>query len=497
MKNVIPVALLLSMITRKQISMPLVNIDFAVLVLYMLALLGVGYWGFQRSDTLDDYLVAGRNIPIWMYIPVMSAVILGGASTIGGGGLGYQYGISGAWLVIWLGLGVAAIGLLISTKLANLKAYTLGEILERRFDTHSATVGAVVAGVYALTIAITQVISIGTVLTALLGYNLNSMILASGVIVIGYTALGGMFSVTITDFVQWIVMTVGIFVFALPLGLLEVGGFAGLQAELDSSHFSPTGIGINTIFSYFLLYFLGIMIGQDIWQRVFTADSPSTARIGNIATGVYAVVYGIATALLGMIALVVFPTLQNPDLALPRLVLETVPAGLSGLILAGFISAMMSTADSALLASSTLFTNDIYRRFINPNADERTYTQVSRIGIIVLGVGMIGAAILIGDVVNALTLAYNLLTGAIFVPLMAAFFWRGATWLGAVSSILGSSVVVVASMVLYGFGSNLPILYGLGTSLLLFVGVSLLTGPPPQEKLEQWFESIADRPSTE
>ncbi|WP_096390972.1 sodium:solute symporter [Halopenitus persicus] len=477
--------------------MSLVGIDFGIIVLYMIGLLGVGYWGYRRSDTLDDYLVAGRDIPIWMYVPVMSAVILGGASTIGGGGLGYQHGVSGAWLVVWLGLGVAAVGFLISTELANLKAYTLGEILERRFDTYSATVGAVVAGIYALTIAITQVISIGTVLTALLDYELNAMILVAGVIVIGYTALGGMFSVTITDFVQWIIMTVGVFLFALPLGLLEVGGISGLTAELDPSYFSPTGIGIETVISYFLLYFLGIMIGQDIWQRVFTADSPETARIGNIATGAYAVVYGIATAVLGMIALVLFPALENPDLALPQLVLETVPTGLSGLILAGFISAMMSTADSALLASSTLFTNDVYKRFIDPDASEQRYTWVSRVGILVLGVGMIGVAILIGDVVNALTLAYNLLTGAIFVPLMAAFFWRGGTWQGAITAILGSSVVVVATMAVYGFGSNRPIIYGLVASLVLFVGVSLVTGPPPREKLEAWLESISDEPSLE
>ncbi|WP_280536687.1 sodium:solute symporter [Halopenitus sp. POP-27] len=477
--------------------MSLVGIDFGIIVLYMIGLLGVGYWGYRRSDTLDDYLVAGRDIPIWMYVPVMSAVILGGASTIGGGGLGYQHGVSGAWLVVWLGLGVAAIGFLISTELANLKAYTLGEILERRFEKYSATVGALVAGIYALTIAITQVISIGTVLTALLDYQLNTMILVAGIIVIGYTALGGMFSVTITDFVQWIIMTIGVFVFALPLGLLEVGGISGLTAELDPSYFSPTGIGIDTVISYFLLYFLGIMIGQDIWQRVFTADSPRTARVGNIATGAYAVVYGIATAVLGMIALVLFPGLENADLALPQLVLETVPTGLSGLILAGFISAMMSTADSALLASSTLFTNDVYKRFIDPDASEQRYTLVSRVGILVLGVGMIGVAILIGDVVNALTLAYNLLTGAIFVPLMAAFFWRGGTWQGAVASILGSSVVVVASMAVYGFGSNRPIIYGLVASLVLFVSVSLVTGPPPREKLEAWLESISDGPSIE
>ncbi|WP_122089232.1 sodium:solute symporter [Halalkalicoccus subterraneus] len=472
-------------------------IDGGVIVLYLLGMLGIGYWGYRRSESLEEYLVAGRNIPLWMYVPVMSAVILGGASTIGGGGLGYQYGISGAWLVVWLGLGVAAVGLLISTQLANLKAYTLGEVLERRFDAYSGTVGAAVAGVYALTIAITQVISIGTVLSALSGYGITEMTVLAGVIVVAYTAMGGMLSVTITDFLQWLVMTVGVFALALPLGLIEVGGISGLQAELDPSYFSPGGIGWGTVFTYFLLYFLGIMIGQDIWQRVFTADSPRTARVGNVATGAYAVVYGIATALLGMIALVLFPAIENPDLALPTMVLETVPVGLSGLILAGFISAMMSTADSALLASSTLFTNDVYRRFIDPDASEKRYTATSRVGIVVLGAISIGAAVLIGDVVNALTLAYNLLTGAVFVPILGAFFWKGATWQGALSAIIGGSVVVVASMAAYGFASNRPIVYGLATSLVLFIGVGLLTGPPPREKLERWLADTASEPTVE
>jgi SSS family solute:Na+ symporter len=116
---------------------------------------------------------------------------------------------------------------------------------------------------------------------------------------------------------------------------------------------------------------------------------------------------------------------------------------------------------------------------------------------IVLGAGMIWAAVWIGDVVNALTLAYNLLTGAIFVPILGAFFWKGATWQGALASIVLSAAVVVASMAAYGFGSNLPILYGLASNLAAFIVVSLLTGPPPHEKLERWLESIRSPPSIE
>ena len=470
-------------------------IDTGVLLLYMIGMLGIGYWGYRRSDTLDDYLVAGRNIPIWMYVPVMSAVILGGASTIGGGGLGYQYGISGAWLVISLGIGTIALGLLISTNLANLRAYSLGEVLERRYDEYSGTIGAAIAGVYALTIAITQTIAIGKVLNALFGYQQSTMIVAAGVIVIGYTALGGMLTVTITDFVQWIIMTVGVFLFAIPFSLDAAGGLSGVTAALDPSYFAPAAIGWQTIAGYFLLYVLGIMIGQDIWQRVFTAESPDVARKGNIAAGVYAIVYGIATAFLGAIALVLLPNLADPELALPRLILEVVPVGVAGLILAGFVSAMMSTADSALLASSTLFTNDVYRRFIAPDASDETYTRVSRGFVLVLGAVMIYAAVAIGNVVQALVLAYDLLTGSIFVPIFAAFFWQRSTWQGALSSIVASAAVVVASLWAYGFSSNLPIIYGLATSAVVFAVVSLVTGPPDEETVREWVRSLDADPS--
>ncbi len=306
-----------------------------------------------------------------------------------------------------------------------------------------------------------------------------------GVIVIVYTTLGGMWSVTITDLVQWVIMTLGMLI-AIPIALGQAGGLSGLRANLDPSFFDPTAIGGDRIFTWFLLYFLGLMIGQDIWQRVFTADSPRTAKIGNLGAGAYSIAYGLATAFLGMIALVLVPGVDNPDFALPTLILERIPTGLSGLILAGFISAMMSTADAALLASSTLFTNDVYRRFIRPDAPEERYKLVSRVGIVVLGAVMIAAAVWIGDVLNALTLAYNILTGAIFVPILGAFFWKGGTWQGALVSIVVSSVAVVVAMIVHGFAANSPIVIGLVTSAVLYVGVSLITGPPPPEQLEGW-----------
>ncbi|WP_227377799.1 sodium:solute symporter family transporter [Haladaptatus halobius] len=156
-----------------------------------------------------------------------------------------------------------------------------------------------------------------------------------------------------------------------------------------------------------------------------------------------------------MIALVLLPPLSDSELALPRLILEIVPVGFSRIILAGFVSAMMSTADSALLASSTLFTRDVYKRFLNSDASDETYSNVSRIVIIVLGAVMTYSAIEIGNVVRALTLAYDLLSGCIFVPIFGAFFWKRATWQGALTSICASAVVVVTAIYVFGFSSDL------------------------------------------
>lgn len=198
-----------------------------------------------------------------------------------------------------------------------------------------------------------------------------------------------------------------------------------------------------------------------------------------------------------MIALVLLPPLSDSELALPRLILEIVPVGFSGIILAGFVSAMMSTADSALLASSTLFTRDVYKRFLNSDASDETYSNVSRIVIIVLGAVMTYSAIEIGNVVRALTLAYDLLSGCIFVPIFGAFFWKRATWQGALASICASAVVVVTAIYVFGFSSDLPIIFGLVCSVVIFVPVSLLSGPPAQKKLEQWVQTLDSSVSAE
>jgi SSS family solute:Na+ symporter len=329
-------------------------LDYIVVVAYFAVMLGAAWWGYRRARTADDYLVAGRRLGYPMFIGTLSAVVLGGASTIGTVSLGYEHGLSGAALVFMIGLGLIGLGVLLSRRIAVAGVYTVPELMAKRYGISARLVSAAIMAAYALMIAVTSTIASGTVFNDLLGVSTTAAIVIAGGVVVLYCVTGGMWSLTLTDIVQFAIMTLGIFALLLPFAVSEAGGFGAMGDKLPASYFEPTSIGASTIFTYFLLFFFGLMIGQDIWQRIFTGRDEKMIRRGTIFAGAYCVVYGIAGALIGAAAKVVLPNLGNPDEAFSAIVEAVLPAGITGLVLAAALAAIMSTASAALLASSTI-----------------------------------------------------------------------------------------------------------------------------------------------
>jgi len=472
-------------------------LDYLVLALYFAAMLGAGYWGLRRAGSTEDYLVAGRRLGPALYIGTLSAVVLGGASTIGSVSLGYEFGISGMWLVFMIGLGIIALGILLSTRLSRLGVYTVSEMLGIRYGASSRLISAIIVAAYALMIAVTSTLAVGTVFDVVLGLQPTLAILIAGGVVVAYSALGGMWSITLTDFLQFCVMTVGIFLILLPLSIAGAGGFSGMTDELDASFFDPFSIGGQTIFTYFLLFFFGLMIGQDIWQRVFTARSPAVARWGGIVAGLYCLLYGLAGALIGTAARVLIPDLPNSDNAFASIAAEVLPTGVLGLVLAAALAAVMSTASAGLLASSTILANDVYaglfRREGHAGAGEY---NASRLATLLVGVVVLAISLVVSDVVGALTVAYDLLVGALFVPIIGALFWRRATGAGALASMLVGGLVVVGLMAWQGLLANSPIYGGLLASLVTFVVVSLLTPRASGSEQAAWEQRMTGQNTT-
>lgn len=452
-------------------------LDLFVVLIYVAAMLLLGWFGMRRAKTREDYLVAGRNLGPGFYLGTMAATVLGGASTIGTVRLGYVHGISGFWLCAALGLGIIGISLFLAKPLLKLKIYTVTQVLERRYNPTARHASAAIMLVYALMIGATSTIAIGTVMQVLFGMPFWVAILIGGGIVVLYSTLGGMWSLTLTDIVQFLIMTVGLVFILMPMSISDAGGWDALVAALPASAFDFTAIGWDTILTYFLIYFFGIFIGQDIWQRVFTARSEKVSRIAGSAAGIYCVLYGLAMALIGMAAKVLLPDLDNANNAFASVVQLSLPDGIRGLVVAAALAALMSTASAGLLAASTTAAQDLWPLFSGRKGEEGSAHE-NRAFTLLLGVIVLAIAMAVSDVISALTMAYNLLVGGMLIPLLGAIYWKRASTLGAIASMVQGSLTAAFFMYSDGLDANTPIYYSLAVGAVSFVLISLLSRQP-------------------
>ncbi|MGW0772365.1 sodium:solute symporter [Streptomyces sp. NPDC002835] len=470
-------------------------VDYAVIVVYLAGMLGMGWWGMRRAKSKSEFLVAGRRLGPWMYSGTMAAIVLGGASTIGGVGLGYKYGLSGAWMVFTIGLGLLALSVFFSARIARLKVYTVSEMLDLRYGGKAGVISGVVMWAYTLMLAVTSTIAYATIFDVLFDLNRTASIILGGAIVVAYSTLGGMWSITLTDMVQFVVKTIGVLLLLLPIAVVKAGGFSEMKAALPTEYFTPLGVGGETIFTYVLIYTFGMLIGQDIWQRVFTARSDKVARYGGTVAGTYCLVYALAGAVIGTAAKVLYPNLANADDAFATIVKDELPMGVRGLVLAAALAAVMSTSSGALIACATVANNDIWSRLrgLAHKGPERDEVRGNRAFILIMGVGVIGIAIALNNVVEALTVAYNLLVGGLLVPILGGLLWKRGTVYGALSAVVVGGCSVIGLMAAYGILANQPVYYGLLASLAAYVAVSLATPPTDAAVLAHWRERLAGR----
>ena len=447
------------------------KIDLLVVIAYMAAILAAGFWARRKATTQEQFLVAGRAVGPWLYSGTLAAIVLGGASTVGGVKLGYQYGVSGMWFVFMLGLGIIVLSVVFVERILGLNLYTVPELLERRYSPIARIAGGIVMVAYDLMVSVTATIAVGSVMEVIAGMPRTPAILMSSAVMVAYSVLGGMWSLTLTDIIQFVIKTVGILFILLPAAIWHAGGLAAMHARLPGGFFSLTNIGTGRIVSFFVLYFFGIIIGQDVWQRVFTARSVKVARNGGIGVGCYCLCYALAGAMIGAAGRVFLPPLAHADAAFAQIVNAVLPVGLRGLVLAAALAAIMSTASACLLAASTVLLEDVYLRL--RGARNAGSIGQSRAVTLILGVVMMLLSCLMHDVIAALTVAYDLLVGGLLVAVIGAMLWRRGTAAGALASIALGSTLVCVLLAVTGIDSDLPIYVGLGGSLIVYVVVSL------------------------
>lgn len=474
------------------------TLDYLAIITYFLLIMGVGIYGAHRAKDREEYLVAGRNLNFPMFFGCIAAMSVGGAVTIGGAAKGYSIGLSGWWIGGALGFGFIFLGMLVSSKLNRLRSLSITEVIAKHYGTSARILSVLLTVIYTAVLSVVQVIAMGSILSSIFEIDIFFGCLYSGSVVVIYTFIGGMWSVSMTDIVQFIIKTIGVIILIPPFVLMssKVGGLSGIINNVPSSFWNLGELGFSGSLYWILLYIPGLAIGQDIWQRVFTAKNDHIARQGTIAAGFYSILYGFTAVLLGIGVKAAGIELNNPQESFSTGVITFLPQGLCGLLLAAALAASMSVASGTILACSTVIYNELTpllkkSTLYYKEKPESYEVWINRILVLLVGIVILLLSVTIKDIFTALDISYTYLSGCLFIPVIVIFILKKVNHLAGLVSLAVSALTVTISMIAghtgliasylgkrtatyWDIGGPYPILVGLISSLLSFLLVNTI-----------------------
>jgi SSS family solute:Na+ symporter len=455
----------------------------ALLAVFVVVQIGVGLWVGRRLRGTSDFFVAGRGLPAPLVFATFLAANIGAGSTIGASSLGYSIGLGGWWWNASAGLGSLVFAAWAGPKLWRLARdhgfLTLGDYLESRYGPAVRAVVSVIIWFISLSILAGQLLGATSILQVVAGLPRWAGAVTAAVVVVVYFVAGGLLTSAWVNLVQLVVKLSG-FLIALPLALAAVGGWSGLSAPgTPASFLQPLGAGGSALW-FLPLLAPAFLVSPGLVQKAYGAADARAVRLGVGANAVALIAFAIVPVTLGMVARVLHPGLASADQALPTLLAVDLPPLVGALTLAGVFAAELSAAVAVLFMLSTSFSQDLYRRFVAPHAEDASVLLVARLSAIVAGACGLAMALVLPTVVDALKIFYSLLTVALFVPVVTGLLWRGATSAAALASIaIGTPVTLAVHVATAGEGlfGLPPVVIGLGTSALGFAGASIVRRP--------------------
>ena len=473
------------------------NLYAAFLGIIVLTLLTVSLARFSKVKTKADYLVAGRSLPAFVLVFTLLSSWIGSGSLLGGAENAYGHGFAALWQA---GGGWAGLLLIyfIAPRARKFAQFTIPDLLEARYN-QTARVLGVIAILFTYT-AITSYQLIGggdilhlvfpTLITPILG----RYILAAFVIV--FTAIAGMSSVAYMDVVIGLLATVTM-ILALPFLIHEAGGWAAVHAALPATHFQVLGdFSMLQAFELFLPTCLLLLGNQSMYQKFFSAKSEQAATRAVIGWIIGTVILESVIVALAVVGSALFPTGEvhnSPREILAFSALHGLPTMLGALLMGAIFAKIISTANNYLFSPATNLVNDVFVRYISPEASNKRVLIVSRLMVALLGIWALYQALHTDSVLKKTLYAYTIYSAALTPVILAAFFSRRATAAAAVTSIGAGTVVTVFWDTAF-IHTHLPpllsqrdaIFPALAVSLISLVVVSLLTKPPTQEQIRQF-----------
>ncbi|MEB3204660.1 MAG: sodium:solute symporter family protein [Candidatus Sericytochromatia bacterium] len=458
-------------------------VDLAIVILSFLGLLAFGLWIKERQTSVAGYFVGDRNMGATHVGLSIVATDVGGGFSIGLGGLGFTMGLAGSWLLFTglLGAWLSAVLLIPRAKpLADRYGFlTFPDLLGHRFGLGVAGVAALISAVGYIGFTGSQLLAGGKLAASVFGLPLHYAVWAMAAVVIIYTALGGIRAVILTDTIQWGILLVGLSFVALPLGYQAVGGLEGLHKALPASYFDPLAIAPSLVGRWVLSIVPVWFVGMTLYQRLYAVRDEATAQRAWLIAGLLEwPLMAFLGVTLGMFARALFPAL-DPEMAMPTFVATVLPVGAAGIVMAAYLAAIMSTADSCLLAATGHLVNDWYSKVFNPCSDEQHLLRLSRETTLLFGLGAVAFALHVPGILKGMLLAYDIMVAGLFFPTLGALYWSRATSRGALwSMLLGGGLTLAATVWPHWFPVSEAVYVGLPVSAAVLVVVSLADRRP-------------------
>ncbi len=432
-----------------------------LVIIYLLVTIGIGLYAAKRVKNTADFAIAGRHLPLIMVVTTTFATWFGSETVLGIPAKFIENGLGGV-VEDPFGAGTCLIlvGLFFAGKLYRMTLLTISDYYRERFGRTVEVVCSVIIMVSYLGWVSAQVTALGLVFNVLSAGAISVPLgMVIGVVsILAYTLFGGMWSVALTDFIQMIILVVGLTAIAIFAGNMAGGAdkVIDLATSRDLFKFWPEPTFKDIAF--FLAAAVTIMFGsipqQDVFQRVMSANSEGAARKGAVIGGVFYILFAFVPMFIVVSALIVMPEKtadllkEDPQKVMPTLVLEYMPFAMQVLFFGALLSAIKSTASATLLAPSVTFTENIWRQF-RPHTSDQQQLRTMRITVLVFSTFVLTYAIYMQgtSIYEMVSGAYQVTLVGAFIPLVFGLYWKRATTQGAIFAIVLGLVTWLLFMV--------------------------------------------------
>ena len=447
-------------------------IYIAIVSIYVLMLVGISVYKSRQIDSAEDFMVAGRGVPVYLLVATLVCTWIGSGSLFGTAGLTFRTGISELWFSAGAWIGILVV-YMIAARVRRIAQYTLTDLLEKRYSQAAKVLGTVTIIIAYMVIAGYQFRGGGRFIAILSEGSISpdTGMLIAAILIIGFTMLAGMVSIVSIDIFNGTIMLAAM-ILALPFAMSAHGGMGAVVETIqntDPNYLSITGgHDVFWVMGIVLPTFLLLMSESSIYQKFSSAENERSAR--KAVMGMFIGVVLIETLMMA-IALVGFAIYAddprffladgavNREMAeevILRIGYEQLPAIIGALLLAAGAAIIISTGNTFLMVTSTNVTRDIFQAFFFKNANQSQVVWIQRACI--LGIGVLAFLMMsqFDTILEMALVSYTMIGASLAPPLLAAFFWKRVTRVGGVASIAAGMLTVIGITVLNSIYRDSP-----------------------------------------